>query len=525
MLHLEVTSYEGLPPDHPASLHVGNGIYAIGRNPENDLALSDPERLVSGRHARIEVRDDGIWLIDESTNGTSLNQSAERLPTHQPVALHDGDILSVGPYEIAVSIETDDLGMVADPFVSEDPAFAGIGGPGAAPDIMELLGGSSGQPAGNDGLPPEDPFADAHPLDAFLTGPAPEDDAPRAAEPHPTPVENVYFRSPEIQAFPDGYDLMSDELPCQTGAPVGKPEALPAAKVEPQQLPPVEPMPIPGENLDLSVDLKPAQDLGPLVTPAPGPPHGEPKHATAPPARRDEAFRPAERAPSPNQRAEFQSEVQPEPEPASQPGPQLPTADLLAAFLAGLGSADSVSVKDPAALLHDAGALLRVLTAGLSATMIARAQFKSELRLGVTTIRRAENNPFKFSASPDEAMERLLLRPNPAYMPPLDAAREAFEDIQAHEMAMIAGLRAALRALLARFEPSTLEARLEAASGLDKLLPMARKSRYWDQFTQMYGQVAADAAEDFMELFGEAFSRAYEDQVLRLAQARGQRSS
>jgi type VI secretion system FHA domain protein len=197
----------------------------------------------------------------------------------------------------------------------------------------------------------------------------------------------------------------------------------------------------------------------------------------------------------------------------------------LAAFFAGLGTGDPGQVKDPDALFHDAGALLRVLTAGLTATMMTRASFKSELRLGVTTIRRAENNPFKFSVSPEEALERLLLRPNPAYLPPLDAAREAFEDIQAHEMAMIAGLRAALRALLARFEPSALEARLEAASGLDKLLPMARKSRYWDQFTRTYGQVAADATEDFMQLFGEAFARAYEDQVLRLAQARGRRPS
>ena len=78
----------------------------MGRNPDNDLALGDPERLVSSRHARIEIRDDGVWLIDQSTNGTFLNQSADRLPPNQPVALHDGDTLSVGPYEIAVSIES-----------------------------------------------------------------------------------------------------------------------------------------------------------------------------------------------------------------------------------------------------------------------------------------------------------------------------------------------------------------------------------------------------------------------------------
>jgi type VI secretion system FHA domain protein len=213
----------------------------------------------------------------------------------------------------------------------------------------------------------------------------------------------------------------------------------------------------------------------------------------------------------------------PTPKAPSEAGQGPLSGDLLTAFLSGLGAGDPSQVQDPDVFLREAGALLRALTTGLTATMMARAQFKSELRLGVTTIRRTENNPFKFSVSPEEALERLLLRPNPAYLPPLEAARGAFEDIQAHEMAMIAGLRAALRALLARFEPSALEARLDAASGLDRLLPMTRKSRYWDLFTETYGQVAADAAEDFMQLFGEAFTHAYEDQVLRLAQARGRR--
>jgi len=177
-------------------------------------------------------------------------------------------------------------------------------------------------------------------------------------------------------------------------------------------------------------------------------------------------------------------------------------------------------VRDPERLLRAAGGLLRELTQGLTHTMQARASFKSELRLGVTTIRAAENNPFKFSVGVDEALERLLFRPAPAFLPAVEAARQAFEDIQAHEMAMLAGLRAALRALLARFEPDELERRLGEASGLDKLLPMARRSRYWELFTETYGQVAADAAEDFMQLFGDAFTRAYEDQIRRLAQAR-----
>ncbi len=526
-LHLEVTSYRGLPPEQAASLHVGSGVYALGRNPENDLVLGDPERLVSSRHASVEIRDDGVWLIDQSTNGTFINQSADRLPPSQPVALHDGDTIAVGPYEIAVSIDSGERVKETDPFAVDEAAMPGIGSPGGAPDIMNLLGGNSGQPAGNKQRQTEDPFADAHPLDPFLAGPAPVDEGPRAAEPHPTPVEHVFFRAPEIQAIPDGYDLLSDALPTPTGAPAGGPPApLPGPAFEPPQPPPREPEPVPSPDLDFSLDLDLEQGFEPPVTPAKGRSGDMPGPVTVPPAPDAQGPQPAGPVPAPPPHVAPQSPPQPSPaSPALQTGPAAASDDLLAAFLAGLGSGDAGQVKDAAAFLRDAGALLRAMTAGLTTTMMARSQFKSELRLGVTTIRRAENNPFKFSVSPEEAMERLLLRPNPAYMPPLDAAREAFDDIQAHEMAMIAGLRAALRALLARFEPSALEARLDTASGLDKVLPMARKSRYWDQFTQTYGQVAADAAEDFMQLFGEAFTRAYEDQILRLAQARGRRPS
>jgi type VI secretion system protein len=518
-LRLEVIRHRGLPPEQPVSLHLGGGACTLGRNSDNDLVLADPERLVSGRHASIEVRDDGIWLSDRSTNGTFINRSPERLPPNRPVALHDGDTLSIGPYDIAVAIDAEERLPETDPFAQDEAILPGMQSPGPEPDIMDLLGGSGGQPASKDRGPSDDPFADAHPLDAFLAGPAPVDEGPQAAEPRATPVEHVFFRPPESQPIPEGYDLLSDELPTPDAAPARQPAREPAPGEEPQQPPPPEAGSIPGSGLDLSLDLNLKQGFGPLVTPATGLPGVALEPPSVPPAPRGETFQRPGPVPVPPQRIEPRSSA----ETPSQLGPPPAAGAHLAALLTGLGTGDPGAVKDPGALIHDAGALLRALTTGLTDTMMARSSFKSELRLGVTTIRRAENNPFKFSVSPEEALERLLLRPNPAYLPPLDAAREAFEDIQAHEMAMIAGLRAALRALLARFEPSALEARIEAASGLDRLLPMARKSRYWDQFTQTYGQVAADAAEDFMQLFGEAFTRAYEDQVLRLAQARARR--
>ena len=503
-LHLAVTRCGGLPPEQPLSLSLDAGSCTLGRNPENDLVLSDPERMVSSYHARIELRDQEFWLTDQSTNGTFINQSRERLTQNQPVALHDGDTLVAGPYEIAVSIDSDAPQISFDPFLSVEPALPGMETPGGAPDIMDLLGGG-GQSAQVGRKPVEDPFADARPLDPFLTGPAPMDQEPRAAEPHRTPVEHVHFRPPETSPIPEEYDLLADELMSPAPAQQVGREPPSGAGTGPEPEPAREGA-TPDADLDWHLDLEPSeppayQDAGLSCIGAqpPGPP--------AEPAEQPKARPVVERPPT-------QSSAPSE--------PNLPRSGggALAALLAGLGTGDPDQVKNPDALLHDAGALLRTLTAGLTTTMMVRAQFKSELRLGVTTIRRAENNPFKFSVSPEEALDRLLLHPNPAFLPALEAAQSAFEDIQAHEMAMIAGLRAALRALLARFEPDALEARLGSVSGLDRLLPMARKSRYWELFTETYGQVAADAEEDFMQLFGEAFARAYEDQIHRLAQAR-----
>jgi len=42
----------------------------------------------------------------------------------------------------------------------------------------------------------------------------------------------------------------------------------------------------------------------------------------------------------------------------------------------------------------------------------------------------------------------------------------------------------------------------------------------WDVFTELYGQISAEASDDFHELFGKEFLRAYEAYIDRLAKDR-----
>jgi predicted component of type VI protein secretion system len=100
---------------------------------------------------------------------------------------------------------------------------------------------------------------------------------------------------------------------------------------------------------------------------------------------------------------------------------------------------------------------------------------------------------------------------DPGAMPPvLDPAMAA---------AMDAGLQAARRALLARFEPAALEQRLVGDAGLDQEATMEDKAKCWEGFSTRYEQLAAEAGAEFMQCFDEAFARAYRERSGRLAAA------
>jgi len=183
--------------------------------------------------------------------------------------------------------------------------------------------------------------------------------------------------------------------------------------------------------------------------------------------------------------------------------------ELLAALRAGLGLADFPAALTPE-LMHLLGSIVREATSGTLDLLAARAVLKREFRAEVTMIVARENNPLKFSPSADVALGHLLRPPARGFMPAPQAMRDAQDDLRAHQFGVVAGMRAALEGVLARFDPATLEGRLVQKSMLSALLPGARKAQLWELFQQLYAQLSTEAAEDFHVLFGRAFLEAYE---------------
>ena len=98
-------------------------------------------------------------------------------------------------------------------------------------------------------------------------------------------------------------------------------------------------------------------------------------------------------------------------------------------------------------------------------------------------------------------------------MPPDRAAREAFDDIRMHQLAVMAGVQAALFNLLRTFDPAALEARLQKATMIETILPGARRAKLWEAFCATYKDIARDADSDFQAVFGREFARAYTEQM------------
>ena len=184
--------------------------------------------------------------------------------------------------------------------------------------------------------------------------------------------------------------------------------------------------------------------------------------------------------------------------------------ELLAALLRGAGVRD---IEVPGGLtperMEELGAVMRETMRGLLDLLAARAHAKREVRADATIVMSHDNNPLKFSPGLEAALTHLLVPRGQGFMPPLRSLADARESLRTHQDGFVAGMRAALAAVLARFDPAKLEERLAASDEGGSLLPMTHKAKLWSHYEALYGEISREAETDFHFLFGEEFLRAY----------------
>jgi type VI secretion system FHA domain protein len=467
---------------------------AIGRAPGNDLVLDDPGKYVSRLHARIEYRDDAFWLVDVGSNPSLVNDRPVGIG--RSAQLEDGDRVTIGDYQLLASVESEVTAFIAAPPspLQVAPAPAAVT-PALPVNPDDSLANAGILDVGGDPLNPSfDPLG----LNLFGGAPpaAPTVPAWRGAESDHVPPEQLPFMPPPAPVALPGF-----APPPVVAAPQPQPQAVPALAIP--------------DDYDPLADFLPprVQAPAPVMPPAPPVPPAEPTEATACPPAAPPASPEPEPAPVP---ASFAA---PAPAPRA-PGATAADDPVIQALMRGLGLTELNTKRGAEEIAELAGAMLREATAGTMGMLMGRALTKRESRLDMTLISAAANNPLKFFPDADSALTQMVGGTMPGYMAPPRAFANAFDDLKAHELAIMAGMRAALAGVLARFDPAAIEARLQVPTVMDKVLASNRKAKMWDRMVELYTQMAVEADSDFHRLFGEAFGAAYEEQVARLRQSR-----
>ncbi len=510
----------------------------IGRGDGNDWVLGDPDRFLSSRHCSLSYQGGQYYLTDTSTNGTFINGAPEPIGKGGTIPINDGDSIELGDYQFRAELQAD-VAMPSNPF-------------GAAPEPPSALEPMADDPFGSPASL-EDPFAssdfavgssvslDPDPvnvdplaaLDKRGGGSPFPSHTPAPSEPslnvdplgglgndgslddlfgNSTPGQDVFSQSssmgdemgavnqsmdwPEAKSdsmIPDDWD---DDLMGGTGG-LGDDFAAPT--------PPAQPRP--------QLDVSAAHRSIPLTEP--------PKHAQH---SADRALL-SERKPEPVEPFKARPKAQParsRAEAKPQPRRQM-TESVGEALLEGMGLGGRDFSPEDAEHIHQVvGELIPVIITGMMQVLRSRASIKNEFRMNVTTIQPVENNPLKFSANAQEAIENMFVRDSAAYMKPKVAFKEGFDGISEHQVAIIAGIRAAFKSMMDRFNPEQLERQFDKQNK-GVVLPGMQKSKYWNSYSDHYNGFIDNMENTFQYLFGDEFVQAYEDQLRRLSFERKQK--
>lgn len=204
--------------------------------------------------------------------------------------------------------------------------------------------------------------------------------------------------------------------------------------------------------------------------------------------------------------------------PADEPAPhaaRAPTPDeLLSAFFEGAGlDTAAESHQWSAEQLYIAGQLLALFANGTVELLSSRSILKREVKAHMTMLLDRENNPLKLLPDGGAVLRQMFGLPLPGFMSPQSAVSDAFQDLHAHQIGMVAGMRAALMDLLTRFSPQRLRERDDAMRWYEKRVPVLYKARMWDRYAATHRDTVFAIEDDFASVFGKAFLAAYDAEV------------
>lgn len=480
----------------------------LGRAKDNAWVLDDPERFLSSCHCQISHENGQYYITDLSTNGTFFDGAANPMGKGSKLPLVDGCCFMLGDYEFSASVNMQAQSTGADPFGSN----------ASSSDIFATPAGGDFAPAG------DSPFGGGHVSSSeSLFSTSAEETDPLAA------LDKAQGGSQAGSLGLGGGDFASAD-PFQSAPasdPFGGPTHSDQADPLNQQVSWPNSVPeqgmggIPDDWDDDLMSSAPAAPIPAPATPIPAPAAAVPTPAS--PVASAPISQPINEAVLAQQQANEKMQTELEML-KQQMGAHQRSIKTEVTVDTGLIEAMGLHNKNLAdaeiiQINQVVGEVVREMVSGLMQVLGSRSSIKNEFRMNVTTIQPVENNPLKFSANVDDALENMFIKQGNAYKKPVEAVKESFEGIAEHQVAILAGIRAAFKGVIERFDPKQLEQRFSKQKKAG-IIPGSQKAKNWESYIEYYDDLAGDIDNSFQYLFGDEFVSAYEEQLQQLIIAR-----
>lgn len=204
----------------------------------------------------------------------------------------------------------------------------------------------------------------------------------------------------------------------------------------------------------------------------------------------------------------------PRDEQREEPRPAAPAggADAAIAALArGAGvPVEYLTRRDSTELLEEVGATLRVTAEHMMRLLQARASVKRSIRSAEhTMIAAIDNNPFKFSPTPEDGLRIAFGPQTRSYLGGRVAVERGFQDIANHQLHVFTAMQQALQMLMEDLDPASVEAELGQDKGVSALLS-SRKGRLWELYAARWRAKTQRSEDGMVGLFLQYFAECYD---------------
>lgn len=464
----------------------------IGRSNSCDWVLPDPDRFISSKHAEINTINNTFFLKDISSNGTINGINDEAIGNGQQLPISDGQTFLIGDYLIQAELENS-LDHPQHPSVANENADWN--------NQMDDFWGNSSDP-----------------LD-LLSPNKSSNTANESPEVIPS-LTNSLERTPafkQAMSFSQKEDL-SLELPIQDELASGIPEnwdntsfsfpepadnSIDHAKKTADQLN-VTNTSVASHQKDLVLDGISDDDFFLGLTEDDLFSDDIP---TTPPPSPSKLERPASTRPRKRKTPEESIST-----PLNINSDNL--LDLAKKSFEEQGFSHELLTEDVA---NQWLALMPTVMQSTIDLLQARAAIKNEFRVSKTLLTTSENNPLKFSANAEDAINSLFHQKRPGFLSSNLAFQQAFKDINQHQSALLHGVRIAMMELLKQFDAEALEesfTKTNKNSGLLEKFSSTKSSqaKLWQQYKDLYkSEYKIDSDDSFQRIFGETFAQAYDE--------------